>query len=88
MSLYAEAVAAERAAKIARDMADHEAGIDALREENKRMRDRIERLRGALKTASGWVWDGAANEAEANDRANQLLDMAGDMEPPLMGSNV
>lgn len=38
MNLYANAVAAERAAKIARDMADHEAGIDALREENKRLR--------------------------------------------------
>ncbi len=34
MSLYANAVAAERAAKIARDMADHEAGINTLRDEN------------------------------------------------------
>ena len=32
MSLYANAVAAERAAKIARDMADHDAGIAELRE--------------------------------------------------------
>lgn len=32
MSLYANAVAAERAAKIARDMADHEAGAAELRE--------------------------------------------------------
>lgn len=32
MSLYANAVAAERVAKIARDMADHEAGIAELRE--------------------------------------------------------
>lgn len=31
MSLYAQAVAAERAAKIARDMADHEAGVEKLR---------------------------------------------------------
>ena len=38
MSLYAQAVVAERAAKIARDMADHEAGHVALREENKRLR--------------------------------------------------
>lgn len=38
MRLYANAVAAERAAKIARDAADHEAGIAALREENKRLR--------------------------------------------------
>ena len=42
MSLYAQAVAAERAAKIARDAADHyhdhEAGVLALREENKRLR--------------------------------------------------
>ncbi len=47
-----------------------------------RMRDRIECLRGALKTASGWIWDGAANEAEADDRAKQLIEMAGDMEAP------
>ena len=58
-----------------------------LREENKRMRHRIERLRGALKTASGWVWDGAASEADANEMANKLIEMAGDMEPPLTWSN-
>lgn len=51
--------------------------------ENKRMRHRIECLRGALKTASGWVWEGAANEVEANERADTLLALAGDMEPPL-----
>lgn len=38
MSIYANAVSAERAAKIAQDIADHEAGIDALRRENAELR--------------------------------------------------
>lgn len=49
MNLYAQAVAAERAAKIARDMKDHEAGIDSLRQqlaacqaEKLRLRDAVE----------------------------------------------
>lgn len=41
MSLFANAVAAERAAKIARDMTEHEAAITALREENKRLRSAL-----------------------------------------------
>ena len=41
MSLYAQAVAAERAAKIARDMADHEAGIEALRQQLAEATDQI-----------------------------------------------
>lgn len=38
MSLYANAVAAERAAKIVRDIANHEAGINDLRAENAALR--------------------------------------------------
>ena len=53
-----------------------------LREDNKRMRHRIECLRGALKTASGRFLD-SGHLVSAND----CLQWAGDMEPPLMGSN-
>jgi predicted nucleic acid-binding Zn-ribbon protein len=60
----------------------------ALRDEVRRMRNRIESLRGALKTASGWIWEGAGTEIEANERADKCIEMAGDMEPPLKGSNV
>ena len=64
----------------AKTIATLRAENEALRCEARRMRHRIESLRGALKTASGWVWDGAKNEIEANDRANRLLELAGDMD--------
>ena len=48
-----------------------------------RMRDRIERLRGALKTASGRFF-----EADDLQSADDCLEWAGDMEPQIMGSNV
>ena len=47
MSLYAQAVAAERAAKIARDNADHAAGVESLRQqllEVTNQRDALHRL--------------------------------------------
>jgi hypothetical protein len=58
------------------------AAVDALAVEVRRMRNRIERLRGALKTASGRFF-------EANDlkSAEDCMTWAGDMEPPLMGPN-
>ena len=63
--------------------------ITRLRNENIRMRDRIERLRGALKTASGWCFD-MSDSPNADDptgaewlaRSNSLLSLAGDMESP------
>ena len=48
-----------------------------------RMRHRIECLRGALKSASGRFRD--LDEIGA---AKDCMEWAGDMEPPLMGSNV
>jgi hypothetical protein len=53
-----------------------------LREENKRMRHRIECLRGALKSAAGRAYEVA--EFRLGD---DCMEWAGDMEPPLMGSN-
>lgn len=51
--------------------------------EVRRMRHRIECLRGALKSASGWL-----HSLDDNEHANDCLAMAGDMEPPLKGANV
>ena len=48
-----------------------------------RMRHRIECLRGGLKSAAGWLLD--ADDLAGHEKC---LEMAGDMEPPLMGSNV
>ena len=56
---------------------------DNLAAEVRRMRHRIECLRGGLKSAAGWLLD--ADDLEGHERC---LDMAGDMEPPLMGSNI
>ena len=71
------------------DIADLTAALEAadsearaLREETKQMRHRIECLRGALKTASGRFLD--ANDLQS---ADDCMEWAGDMEPPLMGSN-
>ena len=47
-----------------------------------RMRHRIECLRGGLKSACGWFRD-----LDDCGSAEMCLEMAGDMEPPLMGSN-
>ena len=44
MSLYEQAIAAERAAKIARDMLDHEAGIEQIKAENARLREELAAL--------------------------------------------
>ncbi len=46
------------------------------------MRHRIECLRGGLKSASGWLLD-----ADDLDGSEKCLEMAGDMEPPIMWSN-
>lgn len=60
MSLYAQAVAAERAAKIERDMADHAAGIESLRQQ----------LADARRTAEYWkACHLAGNEELAECRA-------------------
>ncbi len=58
--------------------------IEAMKwaDEVRRMRNRIERLRGGLKSACGWFID-----LDDTEHANKCLEMAGDMEPPLMGSN-
>lgn len=48
-----------------------------------RMRHRIECLRGALKSAAGRAYEVA--EFKLGD---DCVEWAGDMEPPLMGSNV
>lgn len=45
-------------------------------EELKRMRDRIERLRGLCKWASGKLF-----EAGLTEEANKILELVGDMEP-------
>lgn len=58
------------------------AAVAALAAEVRRMRHRIERLRGGLKSAAGWLLD--ADDLAGHERC---LEMAGDMEPPLMGSN-
>lgn len=47
-----------------------------------RMRHRIECLRGGLKSAAGWLLD--VGDLDGHEKC---LEMAGDMEPPLMGSN-
>ena len=54
--------------------------------ELERMRDRIERLRGSLKTASGWCFDMTdplepPTSKEWLKRADLLMALAGDMEP-------
>lgn len=59
------------------------AAIAALSAEVRRMRHRIECLRGGLKSAAGWLLD--ADDLAGHEKC---LEMAGDMEPPLMGSNV
>jgi len=53
-----------------------------LASEVRRMRHRIECLRGGLKSAAGWLLD--ADDLEGHEKC---LEMAGDMEPPLMGPN-
>lgn len=50
----------------------------ALKCEVKRMRDRIESLRGLVKWCSGRLLD--ANDVES---ANEAMRLVGDMEPPL-----
>jgi len=52
--------------------------------EIRRLRERVERLRGALKTASGWCFDMTSDDSieyEWIKRADLLLECAGDMEP-------
>jgi hypothetical protein len=73
----------------AADMADLTAALEkaesetrSLRDEVKRMRHRIECLRGGLKSAGGWLLD--ADDLKGHEKC---LEMAGDMEPPIMGSN-
>ncbi len=44
-----------------------------------RMRDRIERLRGLCKSASGWLLDAGDTE-----HSKKVLDMVGDMEADIM----
>ena len=56
--------------------------LATLAAEVRRMRHRIECLRGGLKSAAGWLMD--ADDLAGHEKC---LEMAGDMEPPLMGSN-
>jgi len=49
-----------------------------------RLRSRVERLRGAIKTASGWCFDMTSDDNVEYDwlkRADLMLEYAGDMEP-------
>lgn len=57
--------------------------LAALAAEMRRMRHRIECLRGGLKSACGWFRD-----LDDTEHAELCLEMVGDMEPPLMGPNV
>jgi hypothetical protein len=77
------ALAAERDDAVAINALTHAA---AALERLPKMRDRIERLRGALKTASGWCFDATdCRDIDCPDewlkRADLLLEWAGDMEP-------
>ena len=54
------------------------AEVGALTAEVRRMRHRIECLRGGLKSAAGWLLD--ADDIVGHEKC---LEMAGDMEPPL-----
>jgi len=54
----------------------------SLRKENKRMRRRIETLRGALKYVSGRVYE--FFEYRLGD---YCMEIAGDMEPPICDKN-
>jgi len=56
--------------------------VATLAAEVRRMRHRIESLRGGLKSAAWWLLD--ADDLEHHEKC---LEMAGDMEPPLMGPN-
>jgi len=58
------------------------AAVAALAAEVRRMRNRIECLRGGLKSSSGKFF-----EIGERGAAEDCLEWAGDMEPPLMGSN-
>ena len=58
------------------------AAVAALAAEVRRMHSRIEGLRGALKSAAGRAYEVA--EFRLGD---DCMEWAGDMEPPLMGSN-
>lgn len=52
--------------------------MDALDREVRRLHNRVERLRGLCKTASGWLLDvGRLKEAD------EVLRLVGDMEKPL-----
>jgi len=53
-----------------------------LEQERRRLTDRVERLRGALKTASGRFF-----EAGDNASADNCLEWAGDMETSIMRTN-
>lgn len=73
---------------VAEDIADLTAALEAaeaqaraLRDEKKMMRDRIERLRGMLKTNAGWWY-----ELSDDDKGDICMEVAGDMEPPLMAA--
>ena len=88
MSLYANAVWAERQAKIARDNADHEAGIAALRDENKRLRYHLTEL-GKVADRAGLVLAtiGAENSDEA-EQIQQIIDGISTWAAPAILGNV
>ena len=52
--------------------------LDALAREVRRLHDRVERLRGLCKSASGWLLD-----AGDIDNSAAILGLVGDMELPL-----
>lgn len=59
-------------------MAECYGALGKLRAENERLRIRVESLRGALKTAAGYLY-----ELGEPGLGEQAIDAAGDMEPPL-----
>lgn len=73
----------------AKDIADLTASLEAAesemrawRDEARRLRIRVECLRGALKSAADRAY--AVGECRLGD---DCMEWAGDMDPPLMGSN-
>ena len=77
-----ECEAAEDIADLTASLEAAESEMRAWRDAARRLRTRVERLRGALKSAAGRAYEVA--EFKLGD---DCMEWAGDMEPPLMGSN-
>ena len=78
-----ECEAAADIADLTSSLEASESEARAWRDEAHRLRTRVECLRGALKSAAGRAYEVA--EFQLGD---DCMNWAGDMEPPLTGSNV